>query len=334
MKIFYFSCHAILEYDEVKLFYELGYDIFSAGAYSNPAGHPSLPRGPIWDLTHYPELERAASTIRATGGTIPDEIIEWADVIIFMHEPEILEKNWQKMKHKRVIFRSIGQCVGHQETILAKMKGEGLQIVRYSPKEAVIPHFAGADQLIRFYKDPEEFNGWSGSDPRAINITQSLLQRADFCYYNEIGTAFRQLPHVYYGNSNEDLGAEWGGPLTYAALKKVLRDFRVYLYGGTIPASYTLAFIEAWMSGMPVIAIGSNITRERFSHFDYYEVDKLIVNGVTGFIGNTIQELIDSIRLLQEDHDLAKQVSAAGRDAAIRHFGRDTIAKQWRQFLG
>jgi predicted protein tyrosine phosphatase len=333
MKILYFSCHAILEYDEIKLFHELGYDVFSAGAYSNPAGYPSLPRPGLTQLPHYPELERAASTIRATGGAFPQELIDWADTIIFMHEPEILQKNWEKLKHKRVIFRSIGQCVQHQERMLQEMRKEGLQIVRYSPQETFIPSYAGADSIIRFYKDPAEFTNWNGALEQVINITQSLKQRWQACYYNEIGTVFRDVPHKYYGNSNEDLGEEWGGQLTYDELRQVLRDNRVYLYAGTQPAQYTLSFMEAWMSGIPVVAIGSNITREKFIHFDYYEVSQLINNGVDGYVGESIVELKEQVKMLLADPQLAKEISRAGRESAIKYFGKQSIAGQWESFL-
>ncbi len=36
MKLLYLSCHSVLEYDEVKLFKEMGIDVFSHGVYANP----------------------------------------------------------------------------------------------------------------------------------------------------------------------------------------------------------------------------------------------------------------------------------------------------------
>jgi glycosyltransferase involved in cell wall biosynthesis len=334
MKIFYFSCHAILEYDEIKLYHELGHEVFSAGAYSNPLGHPSLPRPGLPQLTHYPDLERAASTIRATGGAIPQEIIDWADVVIFMHEPEILEKNWEKLKAKRVIFRSIGQCVQHQEMILQRLKFEGLQIVRYSPKEAKIPSYAGSDAIIRFYKDPEEYGNWNGNTVQVMNISQSIRQRADACYYSQVAGAMRDLPGKIYGIGNEDLGEMWGGELTPDQLMQVLRDNRVYVYAGTMPAQYTLSFIEAMMTGIPMVVIGRNITLEKFIHFDYYEVADLITSGSDGFIGNTIEELRVFVKMMLDSPDVARQIGENGRKTAIELFGKETIAAQWREFLG
>lgn len=334
MKIFYLSCHAILEYDEIKLFHELGYDVFSAGAYSNPAGHPSLPRPGLPELTHYPELERAASTIRATGGVIPQEIIDWADTIIFMHEPEILEKNWEKLKTKRVVFRSIGQCVGHQETLLAKMKLEGLQIVRYSPRESVIPNYAGTDAMIRFYKDPEEYKDWNGNDAVVINVTQSLKQRAQNCFYQEIMDSVKDIPHKIYGLSNEDLGEDWGGELTPEGLRDVLRNSRAYIYGGTSPASYTLAFIEAMMTGIPIVALGREFLNNRFIHFDYSEIPEIIEQRMTGYVCNNIEHVRACLESLVADHKLAYEISKRARAKAIELFGKEKIGQEWKEFLG
>ena len=48
-KILYLSCHEVLEYDEVSLLLELGHEVFSPGAYvepANPGGktmRPSIP---------------------------------------------------------------------------------------------------------------------------------------------------------------------------------------------------------------------------------------------------------------------------------------------------
>ena len=36
MKILYLPCHSVHEYDEVRMFHEMGHEIFSPGAYFNP----------------------------------------------------------------------------------------------------------------------------------------------------------------------------------------------------------------------------------------------------------------------------------------------------------
>ena len=92
MKLLYVSCHQALEYDEVKLFHELGIDVFSTGSYACPWFREGMIRPGIEGLTHYPELERLASTYMSPGCSLSQELIDWADTIMFMHQPEALAK--------------------------------------------------------------------------------------------------------------------------------------------------------------------------------------------------------------------------------------------------
>src|SRR5690242_423231 len=133
MKIHYLSCHEVLEYDEVKLLTELGHDVFSNGAYLDPAGHITLKRPGISKAIAWTDLAKIAADTPKTALT-PD-LIDPFDVIIIMHTPEFVTGNWDKIKHKRVIWRSIGQSTPATERKLERARAEGLQVVRYSPKE-------------------------------------------------------------------------------------------------------------------------------------------------------------------------------------------------------
>lgn len=334
MKILYISCHQVLEYDEVKLLHELGYDVFSTGTYAFPKYRAGMIRPGIDTLPHYPDLERYASTIVSSGYNIPQELIDWADTIIFMHLPEALEKNWTKLKHKTVIFRSIGQCVPHQEAKLVTMRAEGLKIVRYSPKEANIGNYAGMDAMIRFYKDPEEFSGYNGNNQTVINFTQSIMQRRDFCFYDQIMSLLHGFDSKIYGTGNENIGVLNGGEQPFSEMKRLMRDSRVFVYGGTWPASYTLSFIEALMTGIPVVALGVNIVQStRFETIKFYEVSDIIQNGYNGFISDNMQDLRANIELLLKDHELAKKIGRHGRETAVELFSKKKIRLEWDTFL-
>ena len=332
MKIHYLSAHSILEYDEVKLLTELGHEVFSNGAYLDPRGHFSLPRPGIPDAKYYEDYAAIARNSSRTN--LPTELIEPFDVFIVMHLPELLSSNWDKIKHKRVVWRGIGQSVPWIETVLSKMKAEGLKLVRYSPKEANIPNYAGMDALIRFYKDPEEFNNWRGTDPAILNATQSLKGRRNFCGYDLFMEATEGLEKVVLGSGNEDLGAISAGEVDYERYKDRLRDHRVFFYTGTWPASYTLAFIEAWMTGIPVVSIGRNRWLEPHSeHVDTFEVHELIDNVVNGYVSDVPRILKNRLSALQNDHEVAKKIGEAGRAKAIEVFGKEKIKEQWKIFL-
>ncbi len=334
MKILYISCHSVLEYDELKLFTELGHDCFSyQGAYMDPKGHYLLPRPAVEDMVYYPELADKARVFPKT--EIPQDIIDQFDVIMVMHTPEIIEQNWERFKHKTVIWRTIGQSTPWVENRMKKFRQQGMKIVRYSPMEADLPRYIGKDVVIRFYKDPEEFKDWSGHDLKLINFSQSLKGRRNFCGHDFIMKVIDGFPAKIYGSGNDDLG-EWnGGDLPYEFMKGQMRDSRVFVYGGTWPASYTLAFMEAWMTGIPIIAPSESLWRHK-DNMDVrvYEVQKLISNGDDGFVNEDTDKLREVARRLLEDYDYAKEIGQRGRERAIQVFGKATIAEQWKQFLG
>lgn len=332
MRIHYISCHSVLEYDEVKLFTEMGHDVFSNGAYIDPAGHITLPRPGIEGMKYHEDYAQIARSTPRT--QLPEELIKHFDVIIIMHSPEILFQNWMRIRDKKVIFRSIGQSTSGIEAKLKPLVEDGLTIVRYSPKERNIPNFAGETAMIRFYKDPNEFNEWNGKKERVINFTQSLLGRRDFCHYDEIMEATEGFNRIIYGTGNEDLGPLNGGELPYEMQKQELRDNRVYFYGGTWPASYTLSLIEAMMTGIPVVAIGQKMAQiEKFEQFDFYEGHEIIHNTVSGFVNDDMRLLRESIDKLLKDDKTAKQISEASRQRAIDLFGKSNIRNLWEDLF-
>lgn len=351
MKILYLSCHEILEYDELKLFSELGYECYSLGAYTQPGGEEHRKR-PALDLPYNPHFIELA--MQYDRRKLHPEFLEDIDVVIIMHEPSFIghsegahdwnpdlgEGNWPLFrefikKGGRVIWRSIGQSIPRVEDRLRQWRAEGLEIVRYSPAEQTIAGNVGTDAVIRFYKDPEEFKGWTGRQRHVINFTQSLKQRDRFTGYNLINQLFKDLPAKVYGPGNEDLGLLSGGLLSYDQQKEVLRDARVYFYHGTYPASYTLSFIEAMMTGTPIVAVGPRYgnSLEMFPDQSTYEIQDIIQNGVNGFVSDDPDQLKEMVANLIDNEAKAKALSAFGRSKAINLFGKPKIKSEWKKYL-
>lgn len=331
MKILYLSCHSILEYDEIKLLSELGHEIFSMGTYHNP-GKIDDPKRPVLDIPYYPELEKLATP--DDKNNINPALIDWADVILVMHRVDWIRDNWEKMRHKIVVLRTIGQSTADTETQVRPLRREGLKIIRYSPREQTIPGYCGGDTLIRFYKDSNEFKGWTGEKKEVITVAQSFQQRFQFSNWDTFRKATAGLPARVYGPHNEPTGEMNGGCPDYEGLKAVLRENRVFFYTGTHPASYTLGFIEAMMTGIPVVALGPYLGNS-WDHpaQQTYEVPNIIRNGVNGFISDNLDELRFNIRALLENQTLAKQISEAGRKTAIKYFDKAKIKPIWAEFL-
>ena len=336
MKLLYLSCHSILEYLELSLFTEMGIDCFSCGAYINPEGHPSLPRPAIQGMKRHPELEKFAYEYPKTN--LPQELIDWADVIMVMHTPEWITENWGKIKGKKVIWRSIGQSLTSIENLLRPMRYEGMKIVRMSPMEENIPLQLGQDAMIRFHDDPKDLGNWNGTTVRVMNMTQSLKARSGFCHFDDIMQITSGFPHLIYGSGNDNLGPANGGELPYDLLKGALRDNRTFVYGGTWPSPYTLSLIEAMMTGIPVVSIGTKLAEELnavapVDRYHFFDIPNFIENGVNGFVSDDIQELRKDLDLLLTDSLLAKKIGDAGRETAIKLFGKEKICANWENFF-
>lgn len=336
MKLLYLSCHSILEFDEVKLFHELGIDIFSPGAYLEP-GNPSEMRPALPDLKYDPEDVAAFHALGKPGidnkELLTKKFIDRFDAVLIMHMPKWVIVNWDAMKHKPVIWRTIGQSLSHQEKALAPYRQQGLKIVRYSPRERTIPGYIGEDALIRFYKDPADYGPWNGDKEQVVTFAQNMRARNEACNFNLFERATRLYPRGLYGPGS-DTETFGHGKVPYDELQQTMRDSRCYFYTGTHPASYTLNFIESWMTGMPIVAIGTrwgNATY--FPGHALYEIADLIENGVTGFVSNNEAELADRVGQLLRDKSLAETISVNARAKAIEVFGKDTIGLQWKTFL-
>lgn len=343
MKILYLSCHSILEYDEVKLLTELGHEVFSPGAYVEPdnPGDASLRPG-ITSLNYNQDIVKQWHKI---AGAHPGEdgkdfltkdLVDNFDCVIVMHLPRWIKNNWEAIKHKRVIWRTIGQSITSTEHKLAPYRKQGLEIVRYSPMEKTgIPGFIGEDAVIRFYKDPKEYYGWKGHQKRVITFAQHMEQRNHACNFSLFELVTRPFNRHIFGPGNEK-HAPWGsGKVPYEQLKEEMRNNRVYFYTGTHPASYTLSFMEAFMTGIPIVAIGPNHgNASYFPGHNLYEIPNMIKNGKNGLISDNPLELKSYIKILFDSPATAANISKAGRKSAIKYFGKEAIKKQWRAFLG
>lgn len=332
MKIQYISDHSVLEYDEVQLLLDLGHEVFSNGAYLDPAGHITLPRPGLRGAKTYPEYMELARTTARTN--MPVELIEPFDVIIVMHSPNVILQNWEKLKHKKVIWRSIGQSVPRIERELERCRNEGLKIVRYSPKEELIPGYIGSDAMIRFYKDENEYKDWTGtSDNNVVSFAQSLKGRRSFCHFDEIMGVIEEFGGKVYGPGNEDLGPYNGGQVPYEQQIKLMQGATVMPYGGTWPAPYTLSFIEAMMTGLPIVAISKALAHyPQYEAIDFYEVDEILAQ-IGGIVCDTPEQMIHQTNKLLSDPEHALNISQKQRALAIEMFGKKVISKQWGEFL-
>jgi glycosyltransferase involved in cell wall biosynthesis len=238
------------------------------------------------------------------------------------------------MRRKDVIFRSIGQATVTTENDLKPLVMQGLNIVRYSPRERTIPGYCGEDAMIRFYKDPAEWRGWNGCRLTVLNVTQDMIARDDHCNFTFFKEATEGFDRMLIGKGSESAGS-WGhGIVTYEGMKSDMQDCRVYFYTGTYPASYTLNFIEALMTGMPMVALGPIIGNSPYHHEQQtYEVPDFANRGGGIFLADTVESARKDIKYLMDNPGVAYVCSRSNRELAIELFGKETIKKQWKKYF-
>lgn len=364
MNVLLLTAHDIAEYDDLRMLTDLGADVFSIGAYTDPANPASVLRPPL-DVPAHPELAALCIEQREKHADDPMElwvegqlhnvvdwakadlhpdIIEWSDVIVCHHYLESwIVRQWSAIKHKRVIWRTCGQSNASLEETMAKLHDDGLQIIRYSPAEERafrrLGTWAGQDALIRFGKYPTDYGPWIGDDLVVGNVTQNMAGRGEFCGLTYWLQATRGLPVKPAGLQSEALPGGIGA-LTYPEMIEYLRHVRTYLYTGTQPASYTLALIEAMMTGVPVVSMGpaSWWVPDLFEaaavddEWPDHEMPPTIVPADSVF--NDPQRANYALRLLLDNPAKAQTVSGNIRRRAIDLFDVAKVGPQWAAFLG
>ena len=336
MNVLLLTSHSIAEYDDLRMLTDLGYNVFSIGAYTDPVNptddkRPALPYAPQHD-----ELaERCEQTRREMGDPgqnidwakahLHPDIIDWADAIIVHHFPESwIYRQWGRIKHKRVIWRTCGQSSpdGSLEALMGQL--DGLEIVRYSPKERVLPNYAGETALIRFGKYPDDYGPWTGTNVEVGNVTQHMAQRGTACGYDVWTSLTAGLPTMPAGPGSEALGGL--GTLDYRDMLDYLRGLRAYLYTGTHPASYTLGLMEAMLSGVPVAAPSWDTGHAIQDAL--YEAHDLVPR-------KPVPEAIPQyLAALLADHAMARRHGEEGRQAALEMFDVSVVGPQWKALLG
>ena len=347
MNLLILSSHSILEYDDLRLFSDLGYDVFIPGAYADPSNPGEMgSRPPLPNAPHHPELNALCDEQRERHGNIGldmgivdwakadlhPKLIDWADVIMVNCFPDTwIGYQWERIREKRVIWRTIGQSNPHLEHEMKRF--EGLEIVRYSPAEkrafSVTGQFAGEDALIRFCKYPSDFPAWIGDNLVVGNVTQNLLERGEHCGLEFWEQATKGLPTQPAGLGSERMGGL--GWLSYEGMLDYLRHLRAYLYMGTQPASYTLGLMEAMLAGVPVVSIGpAGMWMPALFEAGHPDDELLPMDSVFDEPWGAKVKL----HLLLDNEQMAQTISGNQRRRAAHLFGPETIGPQWLDFLG
>lgn len=344
MNVLLLLAHSIAEYDDVRMLTDLGYDVFSIGAYTNPHSPGDDKRPPLPQAVHHADLEALVPDQMRAKEHLPSDLIDWADVIVAHHYVDSwLGGQWSRIKPrngKRVVWRTCGQSDLRLESAMAPLRSQGLEIVRYSPQEQVFFQptgaWAGQDALIRFGKYLDDYGPWDPDtvQPYVANVTQDMVGRGDWCGLSWYQAATDRLDARPAGPGSDKLPGGLGA-LSYDQLRQYLSRAAAYVYTGTMPASYTLGLIEAMASGVPIVAMGGHAWMGPVA---LWEADQLVSRAYDspGTANDQLRDLLTKASHGYQWHDpfVYGSDNKLGAGWALRQFDVRLVGQQWVQFLG
>ena len=161
--------------------------------------------------------------------------------------------------------------------------------------------------------DPATYGGWTGEDGTILSIIHSYRERG--WHHHLYQEAMQGLPtlHVDHLDPEQEV-------FEYADIQRALRRSKLYLHDGE--QEYTITLVEAMMTGMPLVS------------FRIPGIDRYVVHGENGFVGETAAEIREYCQLLLSDDDLAARMGAVSREMAIRDFHEERWRAQWVETIG
>ncbi|MEZ4339929.1 MAG: glycosyltransferase [Sandaracinaceae bacterium] len=159
---------------------------------------------------------------------------------------------------------------------------------------------------------PEAYDGWTGEDQNVLSIIHSYRERG--WHYAQYREAVEGLPTLHVDHLDPDQPV-----FEYDDLLRALRRARLYLHDGE--QEYTITLIEAMMVGLPLVS------------FRIPGIERYVVHGENGFVGETAAEIREHCQLLLHDDALAARMGQASREMALRDFHEERWRAQWKDAI-
>lgn len=350
MRLLYISgFHGVLEYDELRLFTELGIDWFSTGVYMNPKEPiPFLNlRKPI-DYTvdsKYqdlllkcnPNYKKSFVGLSRPKVVVSEELLKDFDLVISTDSSSIIN-NYKLLINKPVIWRTVGSTDFSKEREISKLKDKmNLHVVRFSPHE-LIRQDSIQGPVIRPYVDSGVYTDWTGNIKECLTFQSWFKERVGM----PCNKLYLQLKHQLtypmrlYGDYIGNKHIASSGKVDWETQKRLYRNHRTYMYLNSPPSVPTYSFIEAAMTGTPLVGFGKNISGLEHPNIKgekLYEPEEIIENNVNGFLTDNLEELSSKIAELMENDELAKRYSVNIRETAFYTFNKSIALAKWEDLF-
>ena len=347
MRLLYVSsCHPTLEYNDLSLFCDMGFDCFSTGIYSDTDRPVNLS---LWRDSSVPGLKKDHKSLEIFERDNPvyrgnlvgynrprlklsKELIERFDVVVCNSFSHYVLDNWNSLKDSKVIWRTYGDSTPEQELLLQEKVDKGLNVVRGTVSELDKPN-ACPGEVISCHIDEDWYKGWKGDEPVVLSFQNAFHIRR----LEAMGQAYLRIRHKsgakfeLYGDHPHPMVK---GFLDFKSQLEAYQRSQVYFSIGSHPAPITYNFMEAMTTGMPVVTFGYGIGKSpKDGKPSYYQVPEFIENGKTGFFSDDESELVDIVHTLLQDKELRSFISKEARKSAVSMWGKEAIKSKWKEYF-
>jgi glycosyltransferase involved in cell wall biosynthesis len=157
---------------------------------------------------------------------------------------------------------------------------------------------------------------YRGTTPRGIVVVNHLQQRGRRLGWDVYREVAAQVPLTLVGMGSDEAGG--AGEVPQERLPEVMAAHRFFFN----PIRYTslgLAVVEAMLAGLPVVGLATT------------ELVTVIRNGENGFTDTRVDRLVQVMRQLLDDAQLARAWGQAARRTAQERFDISRFVAEWDQ---
>jgi glycosyl transferase family 1 len=155
---------------------------------------------------------------------------------------------------------------------------------------------------------------YTGELERGIVVVNNLARRGRRLGADIFKAARAQVPLDLVGMGAEELGGL--GEIPHREMPAFAARYR-FLFNPIRWTSMGLGVIEAMMAGVPVVGLATT------------EMARTIENGVSGWVDTSPARLVEGMRALLADRELARALGAGARRRALERFGIERFVRDW-----
>lgn len=163
----------------------------------------------------------------------------------------------------------------------------------------------------------EPIAAYTGELDKGIVVINNLQARGRLLGYDIFQKVSKIIPLDLVGMGTANIGL---GEVLHPDLPSFIGKYR-FFFNPIRWTSLGLAICEAMMLGIPVVGLATT------------ELSAAIKNEESGFIHTDVDYLVDKMKKMLDDKDLAVNVGSAGRQLALERFNIKRFTREWKSLF-